>query len=78
MIRCAGKWHAVWVEFLPDVLRATQGTIGGIQLGIYISIILLHSNTNNFHYRLHRVDSKVARAASKVIRVAVVTSRHDF
>ncbi len=34
-----------------------------------ISITLLHSNANDFHSRFHKVDSEVAHAAGKIIRM---------
>ncbi len=44
----------------------------------YISTIMFSSNVNDFHDGFHGVDNKVARAASKIIRVVLFASCNKF
>ncbi len=77
MMRHAILWCTMWVEFLPFVPRAAQIAVV-IQLGIYIWIILLHSNVNDFLSGFHRVDRKADYAASKLIWAVLLASHYDF
>ncbi len=78
MISCTVKWRAMRVEFLPNVPQIAWGVISSVSGWEYISTKLLHSNVNNFHFIFHRVGSKVAHIASKIIRMMLFASCHDF